>query len=187
MKLLSAFRYRRWVLAGMVVAALTCGARQSLFFSAVSADPTSNTPAAAPPAAVDPDAAPTGMVTTEIDKDTGKPVVTTPSGLKYVDLTVGTGPALKTGDHILVNYEGKLVDGRKFDSSYDRGQPFDLVLGVSQVIAGWTEGLSTMHVGGIRKLIIPPQLGYGLEGAGDVIPPNATLIFKVEVLKVLPN
>jgi peptidylprolyl isomerase len=185
MKMSSAFRHRRWVLAGMVALALTCGARHPIFFSAVSADPTSNTPAAAPPAAED--AAPSGRVMTEIDKDTGKPIITTPSGLKYVDLTVGTGPAVKTGDHLLVNYEGKLIDGHKFDSSYDRGQPFDLVLGVSQVIAGWTEGLSTMHVGGVRKLIIPPQLGYGLEGMGDVIPPNATLIFKVEILKVLPN
>ena len=185
MKLFSAFRHRRWILAGLVALALTCGARHPIFFSTVSADPISNTPAAAPPAAQD--AAPSGMVMTEIDKDSGKPIVTTPSGLKYVDLTVGTGPAIKTGDHILVNYEGKLIDGHIFDSSYQRNQPFDLVLGVSQVIAGWTEGLGTMHVGGIRKLIIPPQLGYGLEGMGDVIPPNATLIFKVEVLKVLPN
>ncbi len=171
----------------MVALALTCGARNPIFLSAVSADATSNTPAAAPPAAVNPDAAPSGKVMTEIDKDSGKPVITTPSGLKYVDLTVGTGPAVKTGDHIMVNYEGTLTNGTKFDSSYDRHQPFDLVLGVSAVIAGWTEGLSTMHVGGVRKLIIPPQLGYGLEGAGDVIPPNATLIFKVEILKVLPN
>jgi peptidylprolyl isomerase len=186
MKLLSVFRHRRWILAGAVVLALTCGARNPIFFSAVSAAPTSNTPAAAPPAADG--AAPSGMASTEIDKDTGKPVVTTPSGLKYVDLTVGTGPALKSGDHIEVNYEGKLAaNGQKFDSSYDRGQPFDLVLGENRVIPGWEEGLSTMHVGGVRKLIIPPQLGYGLEGAGDVIPPNATLIFKVEVLKVLPN
>ncbi len=132
-----------------------------------------------------PTPAPAGIAQSgEIDKDTGKPIVTTPSGLKYVDLVVGTGPAVKTGDDLLVNYEGKLVDGTKFDSSYDRGKPFEVVLGVSRVIEGWTEGLSTMKVGGQRKLIIPPQLGYGLEGMGDTIPPNATLIFKVEIVSV---
>ena len=118
----------------------------------------------------------------EKDKETGKPIVTTASGLKYVDLAVGTGPAVNKGDHLAVNYVGKLIDGSKFDSSYDRGQPFPLVLGVSQVIQGWTEGLSTMKVGGKRKLIIPPQLGYGLAGYPDVIPPNATLIFEVEIV-----
>lgn len=123
----------------------------------------------------------------EKDKDTGKPIVTTPSGLKYVDLVEGKGPAAKTGDHLVVNYEGKLLDGKKFDSSYDRGQPFDLVLGVTQVIQGWTEGLAGMKVGGKRKLIIPPQLGYGMAGAGDVIPPNATLIFTVELVAIKPN
>jgi len=131
-----------------------------------------NAPATAPAAPV------------EKDKDTGKPIITTPSGLKYVDLVVGTGPAVKTGDRLAVNYEGRLADGTKFDSSYDRGQPFELVLGVSHVIAGWTEGLATMKVGGQRRLIIPPQLGYGLDGMGDVIPPNATLIFKVEIVAV---
>jgi peptidylprolyl isomerase len=120
----------------------------------------------------------------EKDKDTGKPVITTPSGLKYVDIVVGTGPAVKTGDRILVNYEGKLVDGKKFDSSYDRGQPIQFVLGIGQVIKGWDEGLSTMKVGGKRKLIIPPQLGYGMAGQGDVIPSNATLIFNVELVSV---
>jgi FKBP-type peptidyl-prolyl cis-trans isomerase len=104
--------------------------------------------------------------------------------LKYVDLVVGTGAAVKTGDDILVNYEGRLLDGTKFDSSYDRGQPLEFVLGVGKVIKGWDEGLSTMKVGGKRKLIIPPQLGYGMQGAGDAIPPNATLIFKVELVSV---
>jgi peptidylprolyl isomerase len=169
MKLPSTFRHRRWILAGALVLALSCGAQSPIF----SAD--TNAPAATAPSS-------TAAAGTEIDKDSGKPVITTPSGLKYVDLVVGTGPAVKTGDDLSVNYEGKLTNGTKFDSSYDRNQPFDLVLGVSQVIPGWTEGLSTMRVGGIRKLIIPPQLGYGLEGSGDVIPPNATLIFKVEIL-----
>jgi FKBP-type peptidyl-prolyl cis-trans isomerase len=100
---------------------------------------------------------------------------------------VGTGAGAKTGDHLVVNYEGRLLDGTKFDSSYDRNQPFDLVLGVTQVIQGWTEGLANMKAGSTRKLIIPPQLGYGLNGAGDVIPPNATLIFKVEVIAINPK
>ncbi len=120
----------------------------------------------------------------EKDKDSGKPVVTTPSGLKYVDLAVGTGPAVKQGDHVSVNYVGKLLDGTKFDASADHGGTFDYQQGVTSLIAGWTEGTSTMKVGGKRKLIIPPQLGYGMEGAGGgVIPPNATLIFEIELVK----
>jgi peptidylprolyl isomerase len=83
-----------------------------------------------------------------------------------------------------VNYEGKLIDGAKFDSSYDRGQPYALHLGVSDVIKGWTEGLPGMKVGGTRKLIIPPNLAYGNQGFQDVIPPNATLIFKVELVSI---
>jgi peptidylprolyl isomerase len=180
MKPTPAFRYRRWILAGLIVVALTYGARSPLFVTTA--------PAQTNAAAISVPPAPAGTVAPiEIDKDSGKPVMTTPSGLKYVDLKVGTGPAVKMGDHLSVNYEGKLTNGTKFDSSYDRGQPFDLVLGVSQVIPGWTEGLSTMRVGGIRKLIIPPQLGYGLEGNGDVIPPNSTLIFKVEIMAIQPN
>jgi len=140
---------------------------------------TTNTPAT--------NAAPAITPNVELDKESGKPIVTTPSGLKYVDVTVGTGAALKTGDHLIINYEGKLADGSKFDSSYDRGKPFDLVLGVTSVIRGWNEGLATMKVGGTRKLIIPPQLGYGTGGYGDVIPPNATLTFTVEVVSVKSN
>jgi peptidylprolyl isomerase len=120
----------------------------------------------------------------EKDKDTGKPIVTTPSGLKYVDLVVGTGAAVKTGDHVSVNYVGKLVDGTKFDASSDHGGTFDYVQGVTSLIAGWTEGTSTMKVGGKRKLIIPPQLGYGMQGAGDAVPPNATLIFEIELVSI---
>jgi peptidylprolyl isomerase len=122
------------------------------------------------------------MASPETDPESGKPVITTSSGLKYVDLVVGTGQVVKTDDHLMVNYVGTLQDGTKFDSSYDRGQPFPIVLGVTAVIQGWTEGLAGMKVGGKRKLIIPPQLGYGQTGAGNVIPPNATLIFKVEVM-----
>jgi len=118
----------------------------------------------------------------EIDKETGKPIITTPSGLKYVDLVVGTGAPIKTGDTVSVNYVGKLLDGTVFDASAKHGGPFQYQQGVTSLILGWTEGTSTMKVGGKRKLIIPPQLGYGMSGAGDSIPPNATLIFEIEVV-----
>ncbi|MBD2606753.1 FKBP-type peptidyl-prolyl cis-trans isomerase [Scytonema hofmannii FACHB-248] len=111
-------------------------------------------------------------------------VVTTPSGLKYVEIVEGTGDTPKTGQKVTVHYIGTLEDGTKFDSSRDRKRPFDFKLGVGQVIKGWDEGLSTMKVGGRRKLIIPPELGYGARGAGGVIPPNATLLFDVELLEV---
>jgi FKBP-type peptidyl-prolyl cis-trans isomerase len=110
--------------------------------------------------------------------------VTTPSGLKYTDLVVGTGAQPKAGQTVMVHYTGWLTNGQKFDSSKDRNQPFSFTLGKQQVIAGWDEGLSTMKVGGKRRLTIPPDLGYGARGAGNVIPPNATLIFEVELLDV---
>lgn len=110
--------------------------------------------------------------------------VTTPSGLKYIELKEGTGATPNTGQTVEVHYTGTLENGTKFDSSRDRGQPFKFKLGVGQVIKGWDEGLSTMKVGGRRQLIIPPDLGYGARGAGGVIPPNATLNFDVELLGV---
>jgi len=110
--------------------------------------------------------------------------VTTPSGLKYTDLVAGTGAQAKAGQTVIVHYTGWLTNGQKFDSSKDRNQPFSFTLGKQQVIAGWDEGLSTMKVGGKRRLTIPPDLGYGARGAGNVIPPNATLIFEVELLDV---
>ena len=114
--------------------------------------------------------------------------VTLPSGVNYTDEVVGTGPQPTAGQTVTVHYTGWLDDngkpGRKFDSSRDRGQPFSFTIGAGQVIAGWDQGVATMHVGGKRTLIIPPESGYGSRGAGGVIPPNATLIFDVELLGV---
>ncbi len=110
--------------------------------------------------------------------------VTTPSGLKYRDIQVGTGATPTAGQTVNVHYTGTLTDGTKFDSSRDRSRPFSFKLGVGQVIKGWDEGLSTMKVGGRRLLVIPPELGYGARGAGGVIPPNATLVFDVELLRI---
>ncbi|MDP3954880.1 MAG: FKBP-type peptidyl-prolyl cis-trans isomerase [bacterium] len=108
-----------------------------------------------------------------------------PNGLKVEDLKVGQGEAVKSGDQISIHYLGTLTNGTKFDSSYDRGQPFETQIGVGQVIQGWDLGVVGMRVNGKRKLTIPPELGYGERGAGAVIPPNATLIFEVELIGIL--
>ena len=114
--------------------------------------------------------------------------VTTPSGLQITDTKVGSGPSPKPGQICVMHYTGWLYQngakGKKFDSSLDRGQPFEFAIGKRQVIGGWDEGVASMKVGGKRTLIIPPDLGYGARGAGGVIPPNATLIFDVELLAV---
>jgi FKBP-type peptidyl-prolyl cis-trans isomerase FkpA len=116
---------------------------------------------------------------------------TTPSGLQIEDIAAGSGATASVGDHVTVHYTGWLHDasapqnrGRKFDSSKDRGDPFDFALGEGNVIRGWDEGVQGMQVGGTRVLTIPPELGYGARGAGGVIPPNATLVFEVELLSV---
>jgi len=114
--------------------------------------------------------------------------MTTPSGLQITDTKVGDGATPKTGQTCVMHYTGWLYQngskGKKFDSSVDRGEPFEFAIGTHQVIRGWDEGVATMKVGGKRTLIIPPELGYGARGAGGVIPPNATLIFDVELLDV---
>jgi FKBP-type peptidyl-prolyl cis-trans isomerase len=116
-------------------------------------------------------------------KVSGQPT-TTPSGLQYWDIVVGTGATAAPGNSVKVHYSGFLTTGAKFDSSRDRGEPFSFPLGAGQVIKGWDEGVAGMKVGGQRQLRIPPELGYGAAGAGGAIPPNATLIFDVELLEV---
>ncbi len=115
-------------------------------------------------------------------------MITTPSGLQYEDTQVGRGDVAQSGRRVQVHYTGWLyndgVQGAKFDSSKDRGQPFEFPLGAGHVIRGWDEGVQGMAVGGTRRLVIPPELGYGARGAGGVIPPNATLLFEVDLLAV---
>jgi len=132
----------------------------------------------------------TGIVGVSPDAkaQTAGKITTTSSGLQILDSTIGSGATPKTGQSCVMHYTGWLyengVKGKKFDSSVDRGQPFEFRIGQGQVIRGWDEGVATMKVGGKRTLIIPPDLGYGARGAGGVIPPNATLIFDVELLAV---
>jgi peptidylprolyl isomerase len=117
-------------------------------------------------------------------KSDGGTVVTTPSGLQYEEICVGRGASPRPGQIAVVHYTGTLADGRKFDSSRDKNQPFAFQVGMGHVIKGWDEGVATMKVGGRRRLIIPPELAYGERGAGNLIPPNATLVFDVELLEL---
>lgn len=109
-----------------------------------------------------------------------------PTGLKYIDLVEGRGDRLLSGQTASMHYSGYLLDGSKFDSSKDRGTPFVFKVGMGQVIEGWEKGVPGMKVGGKRRLTIPPELGYGARGAGNVIPPNATLVFEIDLLEILP-
>ncbi len=109
---------------------------------------------------------------------------TTASGMQIEDLTVGSGAQAKVGDQVVVNYTGWLPDGTKFDSSVDRNKPFEFSLGSGEVISGWDEGVAGMQVGGKRRLTVPPDLAYGQAGYAGVIPPNATLIFEVELMEI---
>ena len=111
-------------------------------------------------------------------------ITTTESGLQIEEIKLGEGDTAASGQFVSVHYTGWLTDGKKFDSSKDRDEPFEFPLGQRNVIAGWDEGVQGMRIGGIRKLTIPPQLGYGARGAGGVIPPNATLVFEVELLNI---
>ena len=112
-------------------------------------------------------------------------VITTESGLQIEEIKVGDGAVATAGQFVSVHYTGWLTNGNKFDSSKDRDEPYEFPLGQRNVIAGWDEGVQGMQIGGVRKLTIPPQLGYGTRGAGGVIPPNATLVFDVELLEIV--
>lgn len=141
-------------------------------------------PNGAPSAPLSPDAVSAVPMTTTID---GKsvPLKFMPGGLKYYDMKVGTGATPNTGQTASMQYTGTLLDGTKFDSSYDHGSaPFDFPLGAGKVIKGWDEGVATMKVGGKRRLVIPAALGYGDHGSPPTIPPNATLVFDVELVGV---
>jgi FKBP-type peptidyl-prolyl cis-trans isomerase len=167
-----------WLVVGVVVLVAACSQSEAPKPDQSAAQPTAaaSTTSAAPnkpsDAASPPPIASTGQST---------PAVT---DLKIEDTKVGTGDAAVAGKSVTVHYTGWLTDGTKFDSSKNHGQPFTFQLGAGQVIRGWDQGVVGMKVGGVRKLTIPPSLGYGANGAGGVIPPNATLVFEIELLGV---
>ena len=168
-------QYTRWLAFAVLVMAVGCQQNSTTTKggSATGGETASMATSAAPaPAAA---AAPSS----------GGQEITMPNGLKYVDMVVGSGAVAESGKRVTVHYTGWLTDNTKFDSSVDRGQPYTITLGAGEVIRGWDEGIKGMRVGGKRKLTIPPDLGYGANGTpGGPIPPNATLVFDVELLGV---
>jgi peptidylprolyl isomerase len=181
---------RTWIAAASLLALLgavaSCGRTQKT--ETAQQDTPSEQPAARKPAmaetAAPPETTVTAGVTTAASAAGSEKMMTTASGLQFSDLVVGSGASPQVGQVAVVHYTGWLKDGTKFDSSLDRGQPFEFAIGRGMVIKGWDEGVSTMKVGGKRRLVIPPALGYGAQGAGGVIPPNAELTFEVELLGV---
>lgn len=173
-------KYTLTILLGLAL--IGCGAASST--SAPAAQDAEKAAEVATPQETNTEAAATGA---ESQSAAEEDILTTGSGLQYVILVEGSGAAPVSGDLVQVHYTGSLEDGTKFDSSYDRGQPFEFALGRGQVIKGWDEGIALLKVGGKARLIIPPELGYGERGAGGVIPPNATLIFEVELVSTKPG
>lgn len=151
-----------------------------LAIAGISACTPASTPTASTPTTPPPAAAPAPKAVAPQSPGTTADV----TELKIEDTTVGTGTAAKTGDLVTVDYTGWLTNGTKFDSSIDAGKPFQFNLGAGEVISGWDQGVAGMKVGGVRKLTIPPALGYGAQGAGGAIPPNATLVFQVTLIKI---
>jgi FKBP-type peptidyl-prolyl cis-trans isomerase FkpA len=171
---------RVWSLAvacGVAIAALACGGEAADEAATAGEEPAAQAAPAVSGAEVAREYAP------DLQVDLAR-MTRTPSGLYIQDLQAGSGSEATAGREVVVHYTGWLPDGQKFDSSVDRAEPFSFVLGGGNVIAGWDEGVAGMKVGGRRRLVIPPDLGYGASGAGGTIPPNATLVFDVELLEV---
>jgi peptidylprolyl isomerase len=176
-----------WLLTALL-ALSACGGREAeptatAPAAAAAEAQASNTAAATPTASAPAEAAPVTTDATPTPIDPEKTVITS-SGLQYTETRPGDGPQPQKGEVVAVHYTGKLTDGTVFDSSYDRGEPIRFGLGQGMVIPGWDEGIGLMKVGGAATLVIPPNLGYGAQGAGGVIPPNATLVFDVELVEV---
>jgi len=177
---------RAWTIAGLLVILLiiaSCGRNRETGEVPTESAPVESAATATNAPATEAHAAPAPTLT-PIDEEK---TVTTPAGLQYTETVPGSGPQPLAGDIVLVHYTGSLQDGAVFDSSYNRGEPLRFVLGAGQVIPGWDAGIAMMHEGGQAVLVIPPELAYGDKGASGVIPPNATLIFDVELVEVQPG
>lgn len=164
----------QWIATGLAVIAATI-----LFFGGGIWNLFKGVPASAPIAPINNSASVAASTETKKMQNTS-----TIAGLEIYDIQVGTGAEAKAGQNIQAHYVGTLLDGTKFDSSVDRGQPFEFTLGVGQVIQGWDKGIEGMKVGGVRKLVLSPEMGYGSRGAGALIPPNSTLVFEVQLVAV---